>query len=129
MMKHETPAMRERMAEALHRRVDHLVLSGKARDKILAVTQHNVPARTWYRSGVVWAAAACLLIAVIGVVREPTPAQAHPSTHIKCVSVVHTDKARLDWSKRTIIVRNTNGTDSYIKVVAYKPQATKGEIL
>ena len=125
MMEHEKPVTRNELAEALHRRVDPLVLSGKARDRILARTRHKMSAKTGQWPNLAWAAAACLLIGVFGVVRLRTAPPAHPGAYIKCVSVVYADEARLDWSKRTIMVRKTNGTDSYIKVVAFKPQRTK----
>ena len=129
MMEHERPATQNKLAEALHRRVDHLVLSDKGRERILARTQFKMSAKAGQWPYLAWEAAACLLIGIFGVVRLRTAPPAHPGAYIKCVSVVYADEARLDWSKRTIIVRNANGTDSYIKVVAYKPRTTKGATL
>ncbi len=128
MMETERPATQNKLAEALHRRVDHLVLSDKARDTIRAGTQQQVSSKAWYGPGLAWAAT-CLLIVVFGVIRLQTPPPAHSDAHIKCVVVMYADEARTNWSRRTIIVRKTNGTESYIKVVAQKPQQTKGAIL
>jgi hypothetical protein len=129
MMEHEGPATRNEVAAALHRRVDHLVLSGKTRDRILAGTRHKMSAEAGRRPLLAWAAVACLLFGSIGVFRTRTPPAVHPSSHIKCVSVVYADEARVNWSKRTVMVRMKNGTESYIKVVASRPQATKGKPL
>ena len=129
MMEHERPVTRNEVAAALHRRVDHLVLSGKTRDRILAGTRHKMSAEAGTWPYLTWAAVACLLIGSFGVVRLLTPPSAHSSSYIKCVSVVYADEARADWSKRTVMVRMKNGTESYIKIVASKPQVMKGKTL
>jgi hypothetical protein len=128
-MEHEKPAARNEVAAALHRRVDHLVLSGRTRDRILAGTRHAVSAEAGTWPYLPWAAVACLLIGSYGVVRLLMPPPAHSSSYIKCVSVVYADEARVNWSKRTVIVRMKNGTESYIKIVASKPQVMKGKTL
>ncbi|MFM7289693.1 MAG: hypothetical protein ACKOWG_20590 [Planctomycetia bacterium] len=75
------------------------------------------------------AAVACVVFGSFGVVRLLAPPAAHPSSLIKCVSVVYADEARADWSRRTVMVRMNNGTESSIKVVASRPRATKGKPL
>ena len=120
-MERERPATQEGFAGALRRRVDHLELSTQARDRILASAHPKVSPKAWHWPRLALAGAACLLIAVLGVVRLPTSKPTPPHSRIKCVSVVYADAAQTAWLKRSIIVHKVNGTESYIKIVAEKP--------
>ena len=120
-MEHERPTNQKGLEGALHRRVDHLKLSSETCDRILASAHPRVSQKAWYWPGLALAGAACLLIAAFGVVRLRTPPPAHLGAYIKSVSVVYDDNFHLNWSKRTVLVRKTNGTESYIKIVASKP--------
>lgn len=126
MMNREQPAKQDGLAEALHRRVDHLKLSSQARARIFAAAAPKTPAKFRYWPGLAWAAAACLLIASLAGVWLGRPSPAPPSALFKCVSVVYTDNAHVDWSRRTVMVRETNAKESYIKVVAEKPRKKEG---
>jgi hypothetical protein len=122
-MERKQPAAKNPLSEALHRRVDRLELSGEARDRILAsAPRTEIPGAGHYWPGLAWAAAACLLIAGLGVVRLRSSKPEPPHTLFKCVAVMYTDETHVDWTKRTIIVRKTNGEQTYIKIVATKPQ-------
>jgi hypothetical protein len=116
--------MRTKISEALHRRVNDLTLGDKARDAIRGRVRREEMAKAWHWRGIA-CAVACLLIGIFGVQRLRTPLPSHGSRHIKCVAVLYTDESRAEWSKRTVIVRKTNRTDSYVKVVACRPHATK----
>ena len=126
-MKPKPPVKQKKLSEALHRRVDHLVLSADARNRVIDSACTGMPPKTRYWPGLGWAAAAaaCLLIAVLGFVRLRTSMPAALNSQIKCVSVVYADESRSIWLNRTVIVREVNGTESYIKVVAHNPRIKK----
>ena len=126
-MEREQSTTQNGLSGALHRRVDHLELSAEARDRILASAHPKVSPKAWHWPGLALAGAACLLIAVLGVVRFRTSTPAPPPSRIKCASVEYADEAQSVWSKRTVIVHQANGTESYIKVVAENPRRKKGD--
>ena len=118
-MERKRPATQKGLSEALRRRVDHLDLSAEVSDRILASAHPEMPPKGRCRPSLALAAAACLLIAVLGVVRLRTSTPAPHHSRIKCVSVVYADESRSVWLKRTVIVREANGMESYIRVVAH----------
>ena len=109
-----TSSSKGSLAVALHRRVDGLVLGDEAHSRILASVQHAEPLTVRFPPAFLLAAAACLLLAFIGIGRYWPSAPAEPPSRIKCVSAVYVDEARTVWSKKTIIVRTSNGKEGYM---------------
>jgi len=118
------PTKHTRMSDALHRRVGHLTLGARARDVIRMRARQEQTAKAWHWPGLA-CAAACLLIAPCGVLWLRTPLPPHDVGYNTCVAVTYTDDSLTHWSKRTVIAWKKNGMDSYLKVVAHRPRATK----
>ena len=127
-MERKQPTTQKELSEALHRRVDQLELSTHVRSRILASAHPETPSKTRCWPRLALAATACLLVAVLGIALLRTSTPALPQSLIKCVSVVYADEARRVWLKRTVIVREANGTESYIKVEAHNPRRKESTI-
>jgi hypothetical protein len=116
--------MRIHISDALHRRVGHLTLGEKTREAIRRRVRQKQMAKAWRRPGLA-CAAACLVIAPCAVLWLRTPLPPDDVGYNTCVAVTYTDDSLTRWSKRTVIAWKNNGMDSYLKVVAHRPRATK----
>jgi hypothetical protein len=119
--------------------IDHLKIDANMRQAILATAKPEVSRITedyqhasLFSSEWLAVAASLMVIGLAGLLLYVPEKSKHPApSYISSIATVYSDKTRTSWTKRTLIIHKSNGSESYLKIVVTKPSRStvqkKGE--
>jgi anti-sigma factor RsiW len=118
-------SLREQVPGILDKRLSRLKIDAAMRHDILRSAPLKRKALIPFPAyAFLQAAAAVLLVAGIGsaVWRFSTTNGHHEPSSLLTVATCYSDSSKAYWTKKTLVWQKKNGTESYLKIVATRPQ-------